>query len=163
MFRPRHRVQRSGSTAADDALLFVPRTVPHALIAGQRYADSSGGHAAPRRRRRGDPGGRWTPSSVRAARGLNAGDHQLVVHGPAYTRDHALSSPPRHRPVVGRDHRKDLTSSSPSSTRRDEGPNDISVRQPPQRLDDARGLSISRKMHGSATRSSFWQAQVAAP
>jgi hypothetical protein len=58
--------------ASDDALLLVLRTVPHAPIPGQRYADSSCGDTAHRRRRRGDSGGRWPPSSVRAARGLNA-------------------------------------------------------------------------------------------
>ena len=72
VFRSRDRVQRSGPAAADDPLLFVLRTVPHALVAGQRHADSSSGHAARRWRRRGDPGGRWPPSSIRTARGLNA-------------------------------------------------------------------------------------------
>ena len=44
--RSRDRVQRSGPAAADDPLLCVPRTVPHASVAGQRHADSSSGHAA---------------------------------------------------------------------------------------------------------------------
>ena len=66
------RVQRSGPAAADDSLLFVLRTVPHALIAGQRYADSSPCHVGQRWFcRRGDPGGRWLASSLRTARGLN--------------------------------------------------------------------------------------------
>jgi hypothetical protein len=53
------------------------------------------------------------------------------------------TTPPTSRRARPSQH---LTSSSPSSTRRDEVPNDISVRQLPQRLDNARGLSISRKM-----------------
>jgi hypothetical protein len=46
-------------------------TVAHALVAGQRHADSSSGHAARRWRHRRDPGGRGPPSSLRTARGLN--------------------------------------------------------------------------------------------
>src|ERR1700687_3812001 len=34
VFRSRDRVHRSGLAEADDALLFVPRTIPHALVAG---------------------------------------------------------------------------------------------------------------------------------
>ena len=72
MFRSRDRVQRSGREEADDALLFVPRTISYAFVTGQRYADSSSSHAAGRGHRRGDPGGRWLALSVRTARGLNA-------------------------------------------------------------------------------------------
>jgi hypothetical protein len=46
VFRSRDRVQRSGPAAFDDPLLFVPRTVPHAFVAGQRHAYSSSSHAA---------------------------------------------------------------------------------------------------------------------
>src|ERR1700726_4433949 len=72
MFRSRDRVQRSGREEADDALLFVPRTISYAFVTGQRYADSSSSHATGRGHRRGDPGGRWLALSVRTARGLNA-------------------------------------------------------------------------------------------
>ena len=47
------------------------RTVPHALVATQGHTDSPSGHIARRWRRRGDPGGRWPPSSIRTPRGLN--------------------------------------------------------------------------------------------
>jgi hypothetical protein len=78
-------------------------------------------------------------------RGARAGVH-------ARPRTVLATTPPTSRRARPSQH---LTSSSPSSTRRDDVPNDISVRQQPQLLDDARGLSISRKMHGSATRSTF--------
>ena len=58
--------------AADDPLLLVPRTVPHAPVAGQGHADSSSGHATRRGCRRGDPRGGWPTSSLRTPRGLNA-------------------------------------------------------------------------------------------
>jgi hypothetical protein len=48
MHSPLIRVHRIGREEADDALLFVPRTVPDALVAGQRYADSSSSHATGR-------------------------------------------------------------------------------------------------------------------
>jgi putative transposase len=38
VFRSRDRVQRSGPAPADDPLLFVPRAVAYAFVAGQRYA-----------------------------------------------------------------------------------------------------------------------------
>src|SRR6202790_5392931 len=72
MFRSRDRVQRSGREEADDALLFVPRTIAYAFVTGQRYADSSSSHATGRGHCRGDPGGRWLALSVRTPRGLNA-------------------------------------------------------------------------------------------
>ena len=73
VFGSRDRVQRRGPTATDDPLLFVPRTVPHAPVAEQRHASSASGHTAQGWDRRGHPAGRWTPSSLRTARSLNAG------------------------------------------------------------------------------------------
>ena len=58
----------SGTSAADDALLRVLRTIAHASLARQGRADSSPDHAGQRRPRRRDPAGRWPPSPVRPRR-----------------------------------------------------------------------------------------------
>ena len=66
-----HQALEARLRRLDDPLLFVPRAVADAFVAEQRYADPSPGHAAGRRRRRGDPGSRWPPSSLRTPRGLS--------------------------------------------------------------------------------------------
>src|SRR5712691_5241121 len=130
MFRSRDRVQRSGLEEADDALLFVPRTVPHAFVAGQRYADSSSSHATVRGHRRGDPGGRWLALSVRTPCGLNTRRAAGSTCTECQTLPRCSDNAPAGRPLSdGRDPRDAFTSSPHFTTSTNDVRQAISVRR----------------------------------
>src|SRR6266851_4585326 len=123
VFRSRDRVQRSGRAEADDALLFLLRTIPDSPLAEQGRADSPHDHATRRGRHRGDPRGRGPSSSVRTARGLNARRAAaLVAHKrrAATTRHHPAATTtrqPSHRERRDRRDTLDLTSHPHFDTR----------------------------------------------
>src|SRR5712692_7890239 len=104
VFRSRDRVQRSGRAEADDALLFVLRTIPDSPLAEQGRADSPHDHATRRGRHRGDPRGRGPSSSVRTA---------TTRHHPAAT----TTRQPSHRERRDRRDTLDLTSHPHFDTR----------------------------------------------
>jgi hypothetical protein len=78
--RSRHRLQRDGTPAADEAVLRLLRTITHSPIAEQGRTDPSHDRCAGRWSRRGYPASRRIASPVRTAGGLT---QTAISHSPA--------------------------------------------------------------------------------
>ena len=93
MLRSRDRVPRGGREAADDAVLFVLRTVSHALVARQGRADPPPNRHAKRSPRRGDPAGWWASSPIRTSGRLTSGPTRFIS-------PESSSAPPRRQVLI---------------------------------------------------------------